>query len=223
MPPIRTTPGHAPLPGSSTTRSAWLTKPRRVEPANAEALYAKADILQEKGEFAAAAVVYTQLIEHEQPSADLFNSRGMALARADRAAEGEPDFAKARELAVEASGLNSICYSKSVLNVALERALAECDESLRLNPGDAATLDSRGTVLVRLGRFAEAIRDFDQALEQVPSLTTSLYLRALARSKTGDRAGARADLARVREFNPPLEEWMERRGFVVTSERAPSS
>lgn len=187
-----------------------------LEPTRTEALYAKADILQEKGEFTAAAGVYAQLIEHEQPSADLFNSRGMALARAGLAAEAEPDFVRARDLAVDASGLNSICYSKSVLNVALERALAECDESLRLSPGSAATLDSRGTVLVRLGRFAEAIRDFDQALEQVPGLTTSIYLRALARSKTGDKAGARADLARVRELNPPLEEWMERRGFVIS-------
>jgi len=187
----------------------------RLDPRSVEALYAKAGILQEKDEFAAAAEVYSQLIQYQQPSARLFNSRGMALARAGRAVAAEPDFAKARELAVEASDLNGICYSKALVNVALERALEECEESLRLRPEVAATLDSRGTVLLRLGRFDEAIRDFDEALKQYPSMTTSLYLRAMARSETGDTAGAQADLARVRELNPPLVEWMERRGFVI--------
>jgi tetratricopeptide (TPR) repeat protein len=190
----------------------------QLSPDDSTALYEKADILQEKGEFAAAAEVYARLIEHEQPSPDLFNNRGLALARAGHAAEAETDFAKARELAVDAPTLNNICYSKAVMDVALERALEECEESLRLLPRYAGTLDSRGTVLLRLGRFDEATRDFDAALEQSPTLSTSLYLRAVARSKTGDAAGAQADRARARELNPALEEWMARRNFAIPAE-----
>lgn len=100
-------------------------------------------------------------------------------------------------------------------DVALDRALKECEESLRLLPDLAGTLDSRGTVLLRLGRLDEAIRDFDQALKHSPHQINSLYLRAVARSKKGDYAGARADLALVRETSPTLIERMERNGFVV--------
>ena len=46
--------------------------------------------------------------------------------------------------------------------------------SLRMRPDTPATLDSRGTVLLRLGRFDEAIRDFDRALRMDPQNTWAL-------------------------------------------------
>ncbi len=181
------------------------------------ALYEKASILLDKGDPAAAAQVYAQVIAHEPPNAGLYNGRGLALAKAGRTAEAEADFDKARELARDAETLNNICYPKAVANLALERALDECNEALRLRPDQAATLDSRGAVLLRLGRYDEAIRDFDRALEQYPTLSNSIYLRAIARARRGD-AGAEAELARVRETSPELVEFMERNGFTVAAE-----
>lgn len=189
-----------------------------IAPNDATALSAKASILTDRGEPAAAAEVYAQAIAEGPADAGLFNSRGMVLAKAGRTDEAEADFAKARELAADAETLNNLCYSKAIADVALERALEECDESLRLRPDLAATLDSRGAALLRLGRLDEAIRDFDRALEQYPTMTNSLYLRAVARAQKGEREAAEADLARVRAQQPQLIEYMERNGLAVTVE-----
>ena len=68
------------------------------------------------------------------------------------ALEGEP------RTAIE---LNDVCYGLAVENLFLDRALADCDASLKLKPGVAATLDSRGFVLMRLGRSAEALEAYN--------------------------------------------------------------
>jgi tetratricopeptide (TPR) repeat protein len=56
-------------PSDWDTRLSDVDEALRVDPKSVEALYAKADILQEKDEFAAAAEVYSQLIQHEPSSA----------------------------------------------------------------------------------------------------------------------------------------------------------
>ena len=48
----------------------------------------------------------------------------------------------------------------------LPQALADCDESLRLGPGNANTLDSRGFVYLRLDRLNEAIAEYDRVKDR---------------------------------------------------------
>lgn len=196
-------------------RLADVEEALRLAPGDFTSLFTKADILVDKGDFLLATEVYSDALVNNPNNVSVFNGRGIAFARAGRSTEAEADFARAGKLATDAQQLNNICYEKAVAGVALDRALKECDESLRLLPDLAGTLDSRGTVLLQLGRLDEAIRDFDQALKHSPHQTNSIYLRAVARSKQGDYAGAHADLALVREASPSLIESMERNGFVV--------
>jgi tetratricopeptide (TPR) repeat protein len=184
-------------------------------PNDMSALFTKAELLTERGDHAEAARVYSLVLETQAESPEVLHSRGLALWRSGRREEAEADLAAAHALAGDASVFNNFCYMKAVANVAVERALEECEESLRLRPDFAPTLDSRGAVLLRLGRLDEAIRDFDRVLEQAPGMTNSIYLRAVARSQKGDAAGALADLEIVRRDNPELIEYMERNGFVV--------
>ncbi|KRA82614.1 hypothetical protein ASD76_00480 [Altererythrobacter sp. Root672] len=187
-------------------------------PNDMNALFTKAEVLNEREDYSGAAEVYSLVLKTQAPSPEVLNSRGMALWRSGRREEAEVDLARARELAKDANVLNGICYAKAVANVALDRALEECEASLQLKPDFAPILDSRGTVLLRLGRLDEAIRDFDRALEQVPNMGQSRYLRAVARSKQGDAAGAAKDLELVRRDSPMLIAEMERLGFAVVGD-----
>ena len=60
----------------------------------------------------------------------------------------------------------------------LDQALADSNESLRLK-GDPYTLDSRGLVYLKLGRFDPAIADYTAVLKQVPDFADSLTAAAL--------------------------------------------
>jgi len=201
-------------------RLADIDEQLRRMPNDMSALFARAELLTDKGDHADAAEVYSRVLETQEESPEVLHSRGLALWRSGRREDGEADFLRARGLAHDASVLNNFCYTKAVAEVALEQALEECEESLRIRPDFPPTLDSRGAVLLRLGRLDEAIRDFDRVLEVTPTMTNSRYLRAVARSRGGDTAGAEADLEIVRRDNPELIESMARRGFVVAGGEA---
>lgn len=202
-------------------RLADMEEQLRRVPDDLAALFGKAALLAEMDDHVGAAAVYSRILEVGARTFDVsarvnaLGERGVALWSAGRHDEAEADFVMARELADDAIALNNLCWSKAVAAVALERALAECEESLRLRPDFAPALDSRGAVLLRLGRFDEAVRDFDRVLELQPGYTNSRYLRAVARARQGDRAGSEADLGIVRANSPNLVERMEGRGFVV--------
>lgn len=196
-------------------RLADLDEALKLSSDDTTALYMKASLLDEQGDHEAAAEVMALASRSRPDDAGLVNSRGISLARAGRTEEAESAFDAARKLANDAMTLNNICYTKVVANVALERALEECEASLELRPDFGPTLDSRGAALLRLGRLEEAIRDFDRVLEQMPTMSNSRYLRAVALSQKGETATAEKDLEAVREKSPELIEYMEKNGFVL--------
>src|SRR5215210_4707966 len=79
----------------------------------------------------------------------------------------------------------------------LEDALAAYDAAGRLVPERALPLASRGTVLHRLGRWAEAAEAFDEALQLAPDDEATLRARATAQAERGLRAAAAADFERL--------------------------
>lgn len=102
--------------------------------------------------------------------------------------------------------LNNICYDLAVENIELDRALALCDASLKLRPGDAATLDSRAFVLMRLGRNAEALTAYHAALVAKPDEYNSLYGRGLVEARLGRVAESAQDIAAALKGRPQVRE-----------------
>jgi tetratricopeptide (TPR) repeat protein len=88
----------------------------------------------------------------------------------------------------------------------LERALAHCDASLKLRPNDAATLDSRGFVLMRLGRNAEAVAAYDAAVAANPKEYNSLYGRGVVESRLGRSTDSARDIAAATAIRPRVVE-----------------
>lgn len=91
--------------------------------------------------------------------------------------------------------------------------MSDCNESLRIRPNDAFTLDSRGFAYLKLGRPDDAILDFNAALEANSKLATSLYGRGLAKLRNGDRAGADADMAAAKAIKADVAEELARYGI----------
>jgi tetratricopeptide (TPR) repeat protein len=94
-----------------------------------------------------------------------------------------------------ARALNARCWSGALSGQALEQALADCNAALKMQPGTASFLDSRGLVYLRQGNYDKAITDYDAALHLNPKIAWSLYGRGLAKLRKGQSAAGQADLA----------------------------
>jgi tetratricopeptide (TPR) repeat protein/predicted aspartyl protease len=100
--------------------------------------------------------------------------------------------------------LNSRCWSRTLLNQDLDKALADCDAALRADPKLVAALDSRGLVRLRRGEYDKAIADYDAELAIRPKTAWSLYGRGLAKLKKGLKAEGDADIAAALALRPRL-------------------
>lgn len=109
--------------------------------------------------------------------------------------------------------LNSRCWVKGTMNVALDTALKDCTKSIELSEYPAQALDSRAMVYFRMNRFEDALADLDAALAQNPELAASLYLRGIVRKRTGKAEAAAADLAAARLIEPRIYEKYEKYGI----------
>jgi tetratricopeptide (TPR) repeat protein len=148
---------------------------------------------------------------------------GMAYRGRAAVHEGRGDFARAaadsREAARREPGdatvLNSLCWHLALAGEALDEARNACDASLALRPDDPATLDSRGLVGLKQGRFAEAHADFDAAVrhgEGDGGLASFVYGRGIAALRLGRTAEGQADLARAAALDASIAETYVRHG-----------
>jgi tetratricopeptide (TPR) repeat protein len=166
----------------------------KLEPHYAAAVIALADVQSDAGEYGQAEHTLTQGIGTFGELPPLLTSRGILYAKTSRRARAEKDFAAVRSKSSGASALNSLCWSLATADVALDTALSACEAAVARSPAESAFLDSRGFVLLRLGRYDESIASYDAALKSVTYKGMSLYGRGMARRLKGDAAGGDADM-----------------------------
>lgn len=111
--------------------------------------------------------------------------------------------------------LNNRCWVRATANVELEAALADCNRALQQEPRNAATLDSRALVRLRMGQLDAAIADATAAIEISPQHPAALYVRGIARLRRGDMAGGEQDLDAARRLTFDIDATY--RGYHVTS------
>jgi len=168
-----------------------------------------------QGNYSAVIARASALLVKKPTSGDLLVTRGIAYLRSGRRAEADKDFAAARAAAgSDATALNMLCWSKATHNIALASALADCEAALKMKPDQANILDSRGFVLLRLGRYQEAVDSYDRALALRPKVAESLYGRGLARRRVGQSAEAEADIAAAKAADPAIQD--EFAGYGIT-------
>lgn len=169
----------------------------RLDPADADNWAASAYFQLESGDAKGAMQAFGEGLTRFPDDGALLAGRGLAFSRIGDHAAAERDFASARAKVSEPTMLNNICWKKAtfkgVSDMVLESALADCDAALKQTPDYGPYLDSRGLVLLRLGRLDDAIADYNKVLTRQGEYPSSHYGRALAWARKGDKAKADAD------------------------------
>lgn len=122
-------------------------------------------------------------------------------------------FDAARGAAGTREALNNLAWFLATKNVELPRALAAIDAALVKQAPIPAHLDTKGLVLLRMGRYREAVAAYDAVLALRPNQAFSQYGRGLAKRLAGDKAGGDADLKAARLEAPAIGAEFDRFGL----------
>ena len=124
-----------------------------------------------KGDLNRAIADYTEVIKFDPDSARAHNNRA-------RAYEKKGDYTLALQDYVEVSRLeptnapvwNSRCWTRAIIGQELQKALADCEEALRIRPDEASSIDSRGLTFLKLGRLDDRYRRFRRGAKTLPEI-----------------------------------------------------
>lgn len=192
-----------------------LDAAEKLKPDDPRIVLVRGEVLAEAGDFAGAAQIYDGALAKRQNEPMLLLRRAIAYARAGDDARAGKDFAAARGAFKDAGWLNNICWAKGTAGVALESALVDCDAALKAQPETPAFLDSRALVLLRLGRLDDAISAYNAVLTKNRAMPSSLYGRAVAWSRKGDKEKAQADRDAALRIDPDVQKTFENYGVTM--------
>lgn len=209
--------GRARARGADARAAAYADVERALalEPLREDALATRAGLrVQDKAYDRALAELGAFERAHPEATAPLM-IRSEVLFAAGRVDEGIATLERAAARAKgDAMVRNNLCWERATRGRPLDRALADCLEALRLDPGNAAALDSLGFVRLRMGQFDQAIEAYSKALERRPGMAPSHYGRGIARLRKGETAEAARDLAAARTRYPEVDETFKRYGVT---------
>ena len=175
-------------------RRADIESALKLDSTSAPALTMLSQVQVAAGQYADAAASLTTAIGKTPGGPDMLTLRGIAYEKAGQAVLAQADFARALAQAKQPGTLNNVCWELATADVALASALADCDAALAKEPALVAALDSRGFVLMRLGRYDQAIASYDSALKLDPLQADSLYGRGICELRAGKKRRGRADI-----------------------------
>ena len=185
-------------------RMADLDLALKLEPNNVEALVAKADLLQDKGDNSGA-LALLQNVTTKTPDDRVEIERFTLLHKLGRTEDERKYLAALRSSATTDIQLNNICWAKATHGIMLESALQDCRDAIKLNPENGAVYDSLGMVLLKLGKLDEALEAYNQAIAKRTG-ADSLMGRAFVYLHKGDTAHALLDAAAARTAFPKIDE-----------------
>jgi tetratricopeptide (TPR) repeat protein len=140
---------------------------------------------------------YSQATARDARSDAALAGRGTAYLSKNDAGKAIADFNVAEAI----NPTNPIMFRGRGMLALLEDALSVCDEAVAKGPRVPAFLDSRGFVLLRLGRYNESIAAYDAALALRPKYGDSLYGGGLARLRAGDAYAGNRDVSAALEID----------------------
>ena len=213
---------HARAPSDFAGRQIDVDAAMKLDPKSSDSLSAKAELEESRRDYTSAAETWSASITAGGDPVNSLVHRGIDYARGGEAALAERDFSTARSKATTPQQFNSMCWAKATAGVALASALSDCDAALTKAPGNANFLDSRGFVLLRIGRLDDALTDYGHALAQRPRLAASLYGRAAIEARRGNSAKANSDAQAALQADPDVRDDFERYGVVINKAGTPS-
>jgi tetratricopeptide (TPR) repeat protein len=96
--------------------------------------------------------------------------------------------------------LTARCRARAVAEVELNEALKDCNLALKLEPENSMATEARALLKLRMGRWDEAIADYDDLLRWLQNSPGAYFGRGIARLRKGDKAGGDKDLALAKRY-----------------------
>jgi tetratricopeptide (TPR) repeat protein len=200
-------------------RLADIEAAEKLRGPNALSRNLRVEALLEGGRALEAAALATEALRTKPDDIEALLDRAEAYVVAGKPQLAQKDFQAARAVAGDkAAALNNLCWRQATRGFALQAALRDCNRAVQADAASAPAQDSQGFVLLRLGRYAEAIAAYDRAVQLQPKQAASLYGRGVAKLRLGDRSGGAADLDAARKVSPLVDE--EFADYGVTPEGA---
>lgn len=103
-----------------------------------------------------------------------------------------------------------------------DKAIADYDEALRINPHIAATLTNRGNAYYFKGQFDRAIKDYDEAIRLSPNLSEAFSNRGNVYRKTGQYDRAIQDYDKAIQIEPDDAQIFADRGLAYEKKGKPT-
>ena len=194
---------HALPAADKAGRRRELDAALKLDPSDEPTLVGLSQIASQLGDHAQALALLDQAFLKSPDNVSIRHARAVAMMQAGKKAPADKEFETLAAKDLTASELNELCWSKALANIALDRALDECNRSLAKDESPA-THDSKATVLLRQSRIDDAIAEFDLAMKN-GEFAAPLYGRAIAFARKGDRAKSDADAAKALQLAPGID------------------
>lgn len=117
-----------------------------------------------------------------------------AIADANLALEVQPN---------SALSLSDRCRSRAEADKDLDAALDDCNRALDLDPSDHPGW--RALVYLRMGKYPEALADYDVAIRMYPKSHYFWFGRGIVKLRMGDTVGGNSDIAAAEAIRPDVK------------------
>jgi tetratricopeptide (TPR) repeat protein len=176
-----------------------------LEPDNAQALHGRGLARNAKGDLDGAVKDFSEAIWRSPRTAAFYQDRAKAYLGKAEYARAIADLDEVIKLTPKpAHALRERCYVRAISGRELMQGLEDCEAALRLIRNDAAALERRGLIHLRLGYFDKAIADFEAVLKVQAANAAALYGRGVAKKKKGLEIAGEADIAEARQLRPDV-------------------
>ena len=184
---------HDSLPAAAAALQAALEADKHYP----KAMLNLAEVRRRTGDATGAAVLFGRVIEERPDDLTLVGNAHYGLAEIDMGSGAFPSAIDHYRQALAVDSTN-VAYFNNLAFALVQagrpgEALPVLNAGIARFPGAAQLHKNLGLAHLRIGGLPEAITALDAALDRDPALASALGLRAEARARMGDLAGARAD------------------------------
>ena len=164
------------LMGRGDDAIAHLEKLMKERPEDVEVVMALGNVQRSRKKFAEAAETYSKAIEligtaRARPLDPLSSTAAPPMSARSSGTRREADLKKALELVPEslpagrAQVMNYLAYSWVDQNMNIDEAFKMLTRAVELAPRDGMIIDSLGWAYYRMGRYEDAVRELEKAVE----------------------------------------------------------
>jgi tetratricopeptide (TPR) repeat protein len=171
-----------------------------------EARVRRGEVYDEMGDHDRAVAIYKGVLQLAATTPSEFAFRAEAHENLKDYAAAAADYDKAVSIAPrDARVLGTSCWFRATHQLQPDIALQRCNEAVELS-GRPEAFNARALVFYEINAYESAIADADSALDLDPKKAGSLYVRGLAKLKTGDAPAGNADIAAAKAIDPKIAE-----------------